>query len=77
MKYYDILLIFCLKYEVTMKTKLIESLTVPNTIVNFIHDITNGMYLIQIQDPTTLEVIHTTCYSDYDKAISHLKAYKL
>lgn len=60
-----------------MTIKILETLEVQNTIVELAHDTKASLYMVRIRDSKTNEVLNTTCYSEYSKAISHVKAYKL
>lgn len=77
MKYYDILLIFCLKYEVTsMSNTLLESVNGYNLVVELYKNDLTGLFHIELREPITYKILNVTCYSDYDKAMQHLAVYR-
>ena len=60
-----------------MTIKILETVEASNTIIELAHDTKASLYMIRLRDNQTNEVLNTTCYSEYLKAISHMKAYKL
>lgn len=59
-----------------MSNTLLEIVNGHKVVVRFSKNNLTGLFHIELREPITYKILHVTYYSDYDKAMQHVAAYR-